>query len=101
MNRIQNRRKEQDYAITDKITVTLFSDSAAFKAAVEENKDYVVGDNLTRRVQRKCLHFHCQAAEVGLRSSQTQTVKLDWASSAADLKEDEADGEKFAFTTAR
>lgn len=75
VNRIQNRRKDQDYAITDKITVTLFSDSAAFKAAVEENKDYVVGE--------------------------TQTVKLNWASSAADLKEDEADGEKFAFTTAR
>src|SRR5574344_24639 len=75
VNRIQNRRKEQDYAITDKISVTLFSDSDAFKKAVEENKDYVVGE--------------------------TQTVRLDWASSAADLKEDEADGEKFAFTTVK
>ena len=73
VNRIQNRRKEQGYTITDKIEVTLFSESEAFKQAVAENETYVSGE--------------------------TQTVSLKWAASADGLEASDADGEAFAFTT--
>ncbi|MDO5576009.1 MAG: DUF5915 domain-containing protein, partial [Fibrobacter sp.] len=75
VNRIQNCRKDQDYAITDKIVVTLYSESESFKQAVAENADYIAGE--------------------------TQAVKLDWASSADGLDANEADGEPFAFTAVR
>lgn len=75
VNRIQNRRKERDYAITDKIEVTLFSESEAFKQAVAENLDYVQGE--------------------------TQAVGIHWNDSAEGLEENDADGEAFAFTTAK
>lgn len=73
VNRIQNRRKENDYAITDKIKVTLYSESEVFKQSVLENESYI--------------------------AQETQTVKLVWANSANGLSANEADGEKFAFTT--
>lgn len=75
VNRIQNRRKEQDYAITDKIEVTLSSESEAFKQAVAENLDYIQGE--------------------------TQAVKIVWAGTADCLEKNDADGEAFAFTTAK
>ena len=75
VNRIQNRRKDQDYAITDKIEVTLFSASDVFKQAVAENEAYIAGE--------------------------TQAVKIAWAASADGLEANEADGEAFAFTTVK
>ena len=75
VNRIQNRRKDQDYAITDKIEVTLFSDSEVFKQAVAENEAYIAGE--------------------------TQAVKLTWAAAADGLEKNDADGEAFAFTTVK
>ena len=88
VNRIQNRRKDQDYAITDKIEVTLFSASEVFKQAVAENEAYIAGetqavaikwaasadgleandadgDNCKRRESRPCLHGHDRASAVG------------------------------------
>ena len=75
VNRIQNRRKDQDYAITDKIEVTLFSASDVFKQAVAENEAYIAGE--------------------------TQAVAIKWAASADGLEANDADGEQFAFTTVR
>ena len=75
INRIQNRRKDQDYAITDKIIVTLYSESETFKQAVGENEDYV--------------------------KNETQTTELIWAKSADGLEANEADGEPFLFTTVK
>ncbi|MCQ2107255.1 MAG: isoleucine--tRNA ligase [Fibrobacter sp.] len=75
VNRIQNRRKEQNYTITDKIEVTLFSDSEVFKQAVAENQDYIAGE--------------------------TQAVAIKWAASADGLEANDADGEAFSFTTVK
>ena len=75
VNRIQNRRKDQDYAITDKIEVTLFSASEVFKQAVAENEAYIAGE--------------------------TQAVAIKWAASADGLEANDADGEEFAFTTVK
>ena len=75
VNRIQNRRKEQNYTITDKIEVTLFSDSEVFKQAVAENEAYIAGE--------------------------TQAVKIAWAASADGLEKNDADGEEFSFTTVK
>lgn len=75
VNRIQNRRKDEDYAITDKIEVTLYSSSDVFKKAVEENLSYIMGE--------------------------TQAINLIWTSSDEGLNSNEADGEAFAFTTKR
>ncbi len=75
VNRIQNRRKEQGYAITDKITITLYSESETFKLAVSENGDYV--------------------------KNETQAVSINWKTSAEGLEPNEADGETFSFTTVK
>jgi isoleucyl-tRNA synthetase len=75
VNRIQNRRKEQGYAITDKITITLYSESETFKLAVSENGDYV--------------------------KNETQAVSINWKDSAEGLEPNEADGETFSFTTVK
>lgn len=68
VNRIQNRRKEQGYAITDKIEVILFSESEVLKRSVAENEDYIKGE--------------------------TQANAIVWKDSAAGLQESDADGEK-------
>ena len=75
VNRVQNRRKEQGYAITDKITVTLYSESETFKLAVSENGDYV--------------------------KNETQAVSINWKDSTEGLEPNEADGETFSFTTVK
>ena len=75
VNRIQNRRKDQNYAITDKIEVTLFSASDVFKQAVAENEAYIAGE--------------------------TQAVAIKWAAAADGLEANDADGEAFSFTTVR
>lgn len=75
VNRIQNRRKDQNYAITDKIEVTLFSASDVFKQAVAENEAYIAGE--------------------------TQAVAIKWAASADGLEANDADGVAFAFTTVK
>lgn len=75
VNRIQNRRKDEDYAITDKITISLYSASESFKEAVKENLSYIMGE--------------------------TQAIDLTWASSEDGLTSNEADGESFAFTIKR
>ena len=75
VNRIQNRRKDQNYAITDKIEVTLFSASDVFKQAVAENEAYIAGE--------------------------TQAVAIKWAAAADGLEVNDADGEAFAFTTVK
>lgn len=75
VNRIQNRRKDQNYTITDKIEVTLFSDSEVFKQAVAENEAYIAGE--------------------------TQAVKIAWVAAADGLEANDADGEEFAFTTVK
>lgn len=75
VNRIQNRRKDQNYAISDKIEVTLFSASDVFKQAVAENKAYIAGE--------------------------TQAVAIKWAAAADGLEANDADGEAFSFTTVK
>ena len=75
VNRIQNRRKDQNYAITDKIEVTLFSASDVFKQAVAENEAYIAGE--------------------------TQAVAIKWAAAADGLEVNDADGEAFSFTTVK
>jgi isoleucyl-tRNA synthetase len=75
VNRIQNRRKDQNYAITDKIEVTLFSASDVFKQAVAENEAYIAGE--------------------------TQAVAIKWAAAADGLEANDADGEPFSFTTVK
>lgn len=75
VNRIQNRRKDQNYAITDKIEVTLFSASEVFKQAVAENEAYIAGE--------------------------TQAVAIKWAAAADGLEANDADGEAFSFTTVK
>lgn len=75
VNRIQNRRKDEDYAISDKITITLYSLSEAFKKAVEENLSYIMGE--------------------------TQAIDLVWAPNDDGLSSNDADGEPFAFSTRR
>ena len=75
VNRIQNRRKDQNYAITDKIEVTLFSASDVFKQAVAENEAYIAGE--------------------------TQAVAIKWAAVADGLEANDADGEAFSFTTVK
>uniref|UniRef100_UPI0025D9B122 class I tRNA ligase family protein n=1 Tax=uncultured Fibrobacter sp. TaxID=261512 RepID=UPI0025D9B122 len=75
VNRIQNRRKDQNYAITDKIEVTLLSASEVFKQAVAENEAYIAGE--------------------------TQAVAIKWATAADGLEANDADGEAFAFTTVK
>lgn len=75
VNRIQNRRKDEDYAISDKITITLYSLSEAFKKAVEENLSYIMGE--------------------------TQAIDLVWAPNDDGLSSNDADGEPFSFSTRR
>ena len=75
VNRIQNRRKDQNYAITDKIEVTLFSASDVFKQAVAENEAYI--------------------------ADETQAVAIKWAAAADGLEVNDADGEAFSFTTVK
>ncbi len=73
VNRIQNRRKDQDFAISDRITVELHSDSEVLKIAVKENESYIKGE--------------------------TQANAIVWKDSTAGLQESDADGEK-AFVEA-
>ena len=75
VNRIQNRRKDQNYVIIDKIEVTLFSASEVFKQAVAENEAYIAGE--------------------------TQAVAIKWAAAADGLEVNDADGEAFSFTTVK
>ena len=71
----ENRRKDQNFAISDKIEVTLFSASEIFKQAVTENEAYIAGE--------------------------TQAVAIKWAAAADGLEANDADGEAFAFTTVK
>lgn len=66
---------DQNYAIIDKIEVTLFSASDVFKQAVAENEAYIAGE--------------------------TQAVAIKWAAAADGLEANDADGEAFAFTTVK
>jgi isoleucyl-tRNA synthetase len=68
VNRIQNRRKDQNYAITDRISIELYSESEVLKQAVKENESYIKGE--------------------------TQADAIVWKDSAAGLQESDADGEK-------
>jgi isoleucyl-tRNA synthetase len=44
VNRIQTRRKEMDYEIVQRIAVTLATSSAELHQAVEENREYIMGE---------------------------------------------------------
>ena len=68
VNRIQNRRKDQDFAISDRITIELYSESEVLKLAVKENENYIKGE--------------------------TQANAIIWKDSTAGLQESDADGEK-------
>ncbi len=68
VNRIQNRRKDQNFAITDRITIELHSDSDVLKLAVQENADYIMGE--------------------------TQANVVVWKDTTDGLQETDADGEK-------
>ncbi len=70
VNRIQNRRKDQNFAITDRINIELFSESEMLKLAVKENEAYITGE--------------------------TQANAIIWKDSAAGLQDTDADGEKVA-----
>ncbi len=70
VNRIQNRRKDQGFAITDRIDIELYSKSEMLKQAVKENEAYIKGE--------------------------TQANAIVWKNSAAGLQESDADGEKVA-----
>ena len=67
---IKNRRKDQDYAITDRINIELYSESEVLKLAVKENETYITGE--------------------------TQANAIVWKDSAAGLQNTDADGEKVA-----
>ncbi len=75
VNRIQNRRKDQGFAITDRIDIELYSESEMLKQAVKENEAYIKGE--------------------------TQANAIVWKDSAAGLQESEADGEKVAVEAVR
>lgn len=75
VNRIQNRRKDQNFAITDRINIELYSESEVLKLAVKENEAYITGE--------------------------TQATKIAWAASADGLEANDADGEAFSFTTVK
>jgi isoleucyl-tRNA synthetase len=68
VNRLQNRRKDQDFAITDRIRIELYTESDLLKKAVQENQEYIMGE--------------------------TQADTLVWMDSSNTLQETEADGEK-------
>ena len=68
VNRIQNRRKDQDFAITDRISIELYSESEVLKQAVKENESYIKGE--------------------------TQADAIVWKDSTVGLQESDADGEK-------
>ena len=44
VNRIQNRRKDQDFSISDRINIELYSESEVLKQAVKENESYIMGE---------------------------------------------------------
>ena len=67
-NRLHNRRKDQDFAITDRIRIELYTESDLLKKAVQENQEYIMGE--------------------------TQADTLVWMDSSNTLQETEADGEK-------
>ncbi|WP_458450157.1 DUF5915 domain-containing protein [Fibrobacter sp.] len=66
--RIQNRRKDQNFAISDRISIELYSESEVLKQAVKENESYIKGE--------------------------TQADAIVWKDSTAGLQESDADGEK-------
>ena len=68
VNRIQNRRKDQDFSISDRINIELYSESEVLKQAVKENESYIMGE--------------------------TQANAIVWKDSSAGLQESDADGEK-------
>ena len=68
VNRIQNRRKDQDFAITDRISIELYSESDVLKQSIAENESYIKGE--------------------------TQADAIVWKDSTAGLQETDADGEK-------
>ena len=68
VNRIQNRRKDQNFAISDRISIELYSESEVLKQAVKENESYIKGE--------------------------TQADAIVWKDSAAGLQDTDADGEK-------
>ena len=68
VNRIQNRRKDQNFAISDRISIELYSESEVLKQAVKENESYIKGE--------------------------TQANAIVWKDSTAGLQESDADGEK-------
>ena len=75
VNRIQNRRKDQDFAISDRITIELYSESEVLKLAVTENENYIKGE--------------------------TQANAIIWKDSTAGLQESDADGEKVIVEAVR
>lgn len=64
----ENRRKDQNYAISDRISIELYSESEVLKQAVKENESYIKGE--------------------------TQADAIVWKDSTAGLQESDADGEK-------
>lgn len=44
VNRLQNRRKEMDFAIADRIVVKLSTASSFLNQAIEENREYIMGE---------------------------------------------------------
>lgn len=75
VNRIQNRRKDRNFAISDRIRIELYSESDVLKQAVKENESYIMGE--------------------------TQANAIVWKDSAAGLQDTDADGEKVAVEAVR
>lgn len=75
VNRIQTRRKELDFTITQRIVIALVTTSDELKAAVLENQDYIMGE--------------------------TQADALTFVDTAADAIETDADGAPVSLAVAK
>jgi isoleucyl-tRNA synthetase len=64
---VQERRKEMDLERTDRLDLYLYTESSELKQAIEENRDYLVGETLAThlRLERPAKKIEVVEREVG------------------------------------
>ena len=51
VNRIQNKRKSENFSVTDRIFIEYFTEDALVKRALEENKEYICAETLCTSIK--------------------------------------------------
>jgi isoleucyl-tRNA synthetase len=79
VNRIQTARKDQDFAVTDRISVTLHTESEFLSRAAQEHRDYIMAEVLAASLEVKSGELADNSAisvEIGEEMAGLRVVKI-------------------------